>query len=216
MIQAVIFDMDGVLIDSQPIHYEIDRMALEEQGVLVEIKELEEYAGTTTKDRFRLLKERYGIKEDADSLAQRRETLMKEYMESQTAESIPGVRELIEGIKKKGLKVSVASATGMDMIMIILKKIGLLEYFDDILSGESVRRCKPAPDVFLESARRLGTDAENCVVIEDSGNGVLAANRAEMKVIGFLNPNSGQQDLSTATVIIQNFREIDADFILNL
>ena len=102
------------------------------------------------------------------------------------------------------------------MILIILKKIGLLEYFDDILSGESVENCKPAPDVFLESAKRLGVNRENCVVVEDSLNGVLAANRAGMKVIGFLNPNSGQQDLSTATVVIQNFHEIDGDFILSL
>jgi beta-phosphoglucomutase-like phosphatase (HAD superfamily) len=90
----------------------------------------------------------------------------------------------------------------------VLAKFGIREYFSCIVSGEEVPAGKPAPGIFLEAARQLDVSPEHCVVLEDSRNGVLAAKRAGMRCIGYVNPNSGQQDLSAADRIVHEITDI--------
>lgn len=216
MVQAVIFDMDGVLIDSQPMHYLGDQKTLAAYGVDVPVTEMAAYAGTTNKYRFGLFKEKYDLTEDIDTIIARRENIMIDIVTSSSAVPTRGMVELLQDIKGHGLKTAVASSSSYPFIYAVLRKLDIEKYFDLIFSGESVPNGKPAPDVFLEACRKLGEQPSTCVVVEDSSNGVLAARRAGMICIGYQNPTSGEQDLSQATMVIDDFRNIDVDSICRL
>jgi beta-phosphoglucomutase-like phosphatase (HAD superfamily) len=97
-------------------------------------------------------------------------------------------------------------------IELILSKTKLLPYFDVIISGEDVQHGKPAPDIFLKAMHHFNESAENCIVLEDAKNGVLAAKAANMFCIGFQNKNSGKQDLSLADVIVHSISEIQSQY----
>lgn len=216
MITSILFDMDGVLIDSQPMHYEADRITLEHFGVAADIKLLESFAGTTNPDRYARFKELFHMPYTVDAMVEFREKVIMDYVHSHALEGIRGVARLLEGIRKAELKTAVASSSSYAYIYAVLSKLGFEEYFDKIVSGEDMKNGKPAPDIFLKTARELDSQPGECVVIEDSGNGVLAANRAGMKVVGFINPSSGKQNLSTATLIIDTFDKIDTCTLVNL
>ena len=205
MIHAIIFDMDGVLIDSQPMHYLGDQQTLAAHSVEVPVEEMTAYAGTTNQLRFELFKERYHLDADVADIVRESDAVPTE-----------GSVALLESIKADGLKTAVASSSSYPFIYAVLEKLGILSYFDLIFSGEDVKNGKPAPDVFLETCEKLQETPETCVVIEDSANGVLAAVRAGMACLGYQNPTSGEQDLSKANAVIDDFRTIDADFLIRL
>lgn len=216
MIHAIIFDMDGVLIDSQPMHYLGDQQTLAAHGVHVPVEEMTAYAGTTNQLRFELFKERYHLEADtADLIRQREETMIRLVRESDAVPTAGSV-DLLKSIKAAGLKTAVASSSSYQFIYAVLEKLGIVSYFDLIFSGEDVKNGKPAPDVFLETCDKLDEKPETCVVIEDSANGVLAAVRAGMTCLGYQNPTSGEQDLSKADAVVDDFRTIDADFLIHL
>ena len=216
MIHAIIFDMDGVLIDSQPMHYLGDQQTLAAHSVEVPVEEMTAYAGTTNQLRFELFKERYHLDADVADMIREREATMIRLGRESDAVPTEGSVALLESIKADGLKTAVASSSSYPFIYAVLEKLGILSYFDLIFSGEDVKNGKPAPDVFLETCEKLQETPETCVVIEDSANGVLAAVRAGMACLGYQNPTSGEQDLSKANAVIDDFRTIDADFLIRL
>ena len=180
MIHAIIFDMDGVLIDSQPMHYLGDQQTLAAHSVEVPVEEMTAYAGTTNQLRFELFKERYHLDADVADMIREREATMIRLVRESDAVPTEGSVALLESIKADGLKTAVASSSSYPFIYAVLEKLGILSYFDLIFSGEDVKNGKPAPDVFLETCEKLQETPETCVVIEDSANGVLAAVRAGM------------------------------------
>lgn len=216
MIHAIIFDMDGVLIDSQPMHYLGDQQTLAAHGVDVPVEAMTAYAGTTNQLRFKLFKERYPLEADVADLIREREETMIRLVKESDAKPTKGSVALLKSIKAAGLKTAVASSSSYPFINAVLDKLGIRSYFDLVFSGEDVKNGKPAPDVFLEACALLKEHPQNCVVIEDSANGVLAAVRAKMRCLGYQNPTSGEQDLSRANVVIDDFRTIDADTLIHL
>lgn len=216
MITSVLFDMDGVLVDSQPMHYDADIYTMKHFGVNLTVDELAAYAGTTNLDRYTRFKARYQMNAAVDEMVAFRESCIMRFVYEYDLKPIDGVRALLESIKAAGLKTAVASSSSYDLIGAVLERLDLRMYFDAIVSGEDMENGKPAPDIFLKTARVLKSDESSCVVIEDSGNGVLAANRAGMKVIGYINPSSGVQNLETATRIIQRFDQINGHDIKNV
>ncbi len=119
----------------------------------------------------------------------------------------PGLFELLDTIKSNGITCSIASSGLMKNIKVILPKLGVEDYFGYIVSGEMVTNGKPAPDIFLKSAEPFGVDPENCLVIEDSRNGTLAAEAAGMTCVGYVNEGSGPQDLSKADLIVDSLTD---------
>lgn len=216
MIHAIIFDMDGVLIDSQPMHYLGDQQTLAAHGVDVPVEEMTAYAGTTNQLRFELFKERYQLDADVSDLIREREAAMICLVRESDAVPTKGSVALLKDIKAAGLKTAVASSSSYPFIYAVLEKLGIVSYFDLIFSGEDVKNGKPAPDVFLETCEKLEETPKACVVIEDSANGVLAAVRAGMTCLGYQNPTSGDQDLSKADAVIDDFTKINADFLMDL
>lgn len=207
MLKAVIFDMDGVLIDSQPLHYEADKAALARLGCIVDTEYTSKFAGTSGINRFAAYKADLGYAMDSVEAAKMREEIMLDMFKSGVEPTV-GSRELLESIKSNGTLAAVASSSSYELIYAVLRALGEEAYFDKIVSGDDMEKSKPAPDIFLSAAEKLGAAPEECVVIEDSENGVLAAKAAGMRVIGYINPTSGVQDLSRADMVIDDFRKL--------
>lgn len=209
MVKAVIFDMDGVLIDSQPIHYKADMTTLEKLGVSISLKQLEQYAGTSNPNRFARFKKDFGIEQSVEEITIIQESIIFDLIAKNNLRPIKGVKQLLDDLKLHNLKLAVASSSSHKFIDAVLTKINVKDYFDIIVSGEDLKNSKPAPDIFLATANKLNIAPFDCIVIEDSENGVVAALAANMKCIGYINPNSGNQDLSKATLIVNDFAKID-------
>lgn len=216
MIELVIFDMDGVLVNSQPIHFKADILTLKSFGVNITQKELEPYAGTSNPDRFAKFKNDFGIKESINQITLTQQGIIFDLIAKQNLELVSGIENLLNDLKVHNLKLAVASSSSYKLVNTILNKLNIINYFDLIVSGEDMANSKPDPCIFLATANKLNISPSNCVVIEDSTNGVLASVAACMKCIGYINITSGNQDLSKADLIIDDFDKIDANQILNL
>lgn len=216
MIKAVIFDMDGVIIDSQPIHYEADKLALKSVGIDVSYNDLEKYAGTSNINRFTRFKKDFNLILSIKDFISIQQNIIFSLVAKAELLPISGIKELLESLKSNDIKIAVASSSSYIFIDTILNSINVKNYFTQVVSGEDMANSKPAPDIFLATAAKLNTEPSECVVIEDSMNGVLAAKEAGMKCIGYVNINSGSQDLSKATVIIDDFAKIDAGYVTKL
>lgn len=210
MISTVIFDMDGVIIDSEPIYFEVEQGLFNELGLELTPEEHSKYVGRS--DLWETVKEAYRLDFDVEEI---HETEKRRYFEiistSFDEGPIEGVADLIKELHDKDITLVLASSSEMKNIELVLTKFGLLKYFDLRISGDDLETSKPHPEIFLTAAEMAGEKPENCLVIEDSENGVKAAKSAGMKCIGFKNPNSGNQDLSAADWIINSFDEFDLE-----
>jgi HAD superfamily hydrolase (TIGR01509 family) len=181
--RAVLFDCDGVLVDSEVIAIEVEVAALAEAGVPMTAAELaDRYVGVSAASQAESLHREFGLAlDDAwwQALHERSLAALADRVEA-----VPGMRELVEGL---GVPHCLASSSDHGRIEVCLRQAGLLDLFDASIrfSATDVSRGKPAPDLFLHAASRLGVDPDACVVIEDSPHGVRAAVAAGMAVIGF-------------------------------
>ncbi len=213
MLKSIIFDMDGVLVNSEPVHYRAYLMALEKWGKSLTYDEYKKYIGTTNIVIIEGLIEKFNLPIDAKAFNE----IMKGYKaflyERDGYPSVDGVTEMLRSLKNAGYSMAVASSSPHENILLATEALGIQEYFDQLISGEGVPNPKPAPDVFLKAAAALGTRPEECLVVEDSCHGVCAARNAGMPSIGFVNPDSGDQDLSCATRLTKSLREVNADYV---
>ncbi|HKW95120.1 MAG TPA: HAD family phosphatase [Methylomirabilota bacterium] len=176
---AVIFDMDGVLVDSEPFGYEALRRVMARYGLAYSEEENAEFLGRTTLESCRILKARHGLPEAA-------ETLADWYIEGMLAligrGPIPmaGVPDVLRRIRASGYRLALASSAEPRLIEANLTALSLRPLFEAVVSGTQVARGKPAPDVFLATAERLAVPPHGCLVVEDSRNGLLAAKSAGM------------------------------------
>ena len=207
--KAVIFDMDGVLVDSQPYHFKADIETMSEYGVIKDQKFYEAFAGTLTDNRMRTLRDMFGLDVPAEELIEKREKMILDIMANEDIKPVSGIPELLRSIKALGLKTAVASSSGIELIELVLDRLGIAVYFDSITSGNDVKRGKPSPDIFLLAAERIGAEPSECLVVEDSENGVKAAKSAGMKALGYINPTSGYQCLDMADAVTDDFRKVD-------
>jgi len=213
---GVIFDMDGVIIDSQPMHFLGDRLTLLHYHVDASFEELQRYAGTCDKNRYKIWKEKFHLEPSVKELIEYRDQTIQELMGSSNIEATKGIMKLLLDIKENSMKLALASSSTYEFIDTVLSKLNIKELFDVIVSGDDISKGKPAPDIFLKAAELISCAPNACVVIEDSTNGVNGARNANMKCIGYINKNSGNQDISASTVIIDDFMQINALYIKNL
>ncbi len=206
---AVIFDMDGVLVNSEPFYIEVEQTNFRQLGLEISEEEHQTYQGTATDRMWQLIKERHGIEHQVDELVKMTNSLVTPYFKSlEKMDPMPGVEKLILNLKGKGIPLALASSSYVDVIEIILQKTGLKKYFDVVVSSQMAGASKPEPDIFLLAAQKLGAQPEKCVVIEDSTNGIAAAKRAGMYCIAFAGPGSELQDQTQADLIIGDFGEL--------
>ena len=212
--KAVIFDMDGVLVDSQPYHFKADIDTMAEYGVIKDQKFYEAFAGTLTDNRMRTLRDMFGLDVPAEELIEKREKMILDIMANEDIKPVSGIPELLRSIKALGLKTAVASSSGIELIKLVLDRLGIAVYFASITSGNDVKRGKPSPDIFLLAAERIGAEPSECLVVEDSENGVRAAKAAGMKALGYINPTSGYQCLDMADFITDDFKKVNIEMFM--
>ena len=176
---AVLFDMDGVLVDSEPLHDDAVRALLAAHGLRDVDAILREFVGTRDIDMFRALCVRHGLGDDPQALTDRRTAMTIARLE-RGVPVMPGVPEVPTWLAGAGYALAVASSSTLDIIEVTLRVAGVRPLFPVVVSGAGVPRGKPAPDVFLAAAERLGVAPERCVVVEDSRHGLLAAKAAGM------------------------------------
>jgi beta-phosphoglucomutase-like phosphatase (HAD superfamily)/RimJ/RimL family protein N-acetyltransferase len=215
MLKAVIFDMDGVLIDSEPLHAKAAVLLLKEYGIDINIEYCYGFIGSTAKKMFQTAITDFNLEASIDEMLERNAVIIAKLHEEDGFIPIEGTKELIIDLKENGMKLAVASSSSLNLIKEVTSELGIIDYFDKLVSGADVKHPKPAPDVFQKAMSELNVLPDECIIIEDSMNGVLAAFAANVKSIGFINPNSGHQDLSKASVLIESFKDITYDFILN-
>lgn len=206
--EAVIFDMDGVLIDSEPLHFEVDQLVLRKLNIQEGKSYLEKFVGYTNPAMWQIIKEEFSIESTIEELIELQMTVKLSHLEQSNYEAIEGIKELLEELKSFKVPIAIASSSPRIFIESVIKKIHIVEYFQNWISGEEVPKSKPEPDVFLKAAELLNVNPERCVVIEDSKSGTIAAKSAGMTCIGYKNVNSGNQDLSRADLVVDRISEI--------
>lgn len=180
---SVIFDLDGTLVDSEPNYYESGRRTLERHGVPgFTWEEHSRFIGIGTLETLEILKERYEIPAPVEQLLAEQNGVYLELARAGT-EVFPQMRAFVERLHAEGVPMAVASGSSRETIEAVLAGTGLDALLTTVVSAEEVERGKPAPDVFLEAAQRLGTAPADCVVVEDAAPGALAARAAGMACV---------------------------------
>jgi len=203
--QALVFDMDGVLVDSEPLHLEVEQAIFEELGLEVSEEEHFSYVGMAPQEVWTHIRRRHGLDAQAEALLQKEQDRKYALFQQREIPLVPGVLPLLKELRQKGCPLALASSSPRRIIDLFARKTDIRGFFDLTLSAEEVSRGKPAPDIFLAAAARLGLPARDCLVIEDSANGVKAAKAAGMYCLGFQNLNSGYQDLTEADRVVEKF-----------
>lgn len=213
MLKAVLFDMDGVLVDSEPMHKEAVKRVLSNLGYEFDEKYYEQFIGTTNPYMWKCIREKYKIVENVEYLNGLVADMKQVLINENGYRKIDGVYELVKNLHDNGLKLVVASSSPKDYIKQVIEGLGIAKFFDAVVSGEEVPNPKPAPDIFLLAARSVGVSTDECIIFEDSTNGQRAGYNAKIPVIGYVNPGSGKQDLSLCDMLIEGYEEIDYQFV---
>ncbi|QMV05317.1 HAD-IA family hydrolase [Streptomyces lincolnensis] len=180
---AVIFDLDGTLVDSEPNYYEAGRQILDEHGVPgYSWSDHERFVGISTLETVAVWKDEYGLRASVEELFDAKNRRYLELARAATR-AYPEMRTFVELLAGEGVPMAVASGSSPEAIEAVLAGTGLDAHLRLAVSADEVARGKPAPDVFLEAARRLGADPADCVVLEDAAPGAAAAHAAGMRCI---------------------------------
>ena len=207
--EAVIFDMDGVLIDSEPIHIEIEKQLFDKLGIDVPEAVHRSYMGASNEFMYSDLRSRFKLSESVTELIESDELFRSDYFHRlDTIPANDGLISLLGQIKAAGLKLAVATSSSPEIANILLSKSELASFFDAIVTTTEAGKSKPSPDVYLLAAKKIGVVPENCIVFEDSPNGLSAAKSAGMFCVVIQSDSDIIKELSGADYLIQSFTEI--------
>ncbi len=217
MVNTVIFDMDGVLVNSEPVHQRHEREMYDELGLELSYEEQQSFVGMSAMDSWRFVIEKYNLSETPEELLLRgRGKYLKVLEETDEVKMMNGARDLIARLENGGFHLLLASSATSPTISAVLKKFDLVKTFPLFIGGDMVHNSKPKPDIFLNIAELAQVEPSRCVVIEDAEHGVTAANNAGMKSIGFQNHHSGNQKLSHANVVVDDLDQITLELLREL
>ena len=206
MNKLIIFDLDGVLLDSEKLYMDMNQKFFKELGASLSLEEHEKFVGVSATKMWTYIKEKSDLVQSVEELKQMERELKFRALRETDLVPTEGVIKFLDWLKARSPTLALASSGMRKNIELILEKLGLAGYFNLVVSGEEVARGKPEPDIFLKVAGYYGRAPAECVVVEDSGNGVAAAKAAGMACLGFFNPNSGKQDLSQADLVFDHFK----------
>ena len=208
--RAIIFDMDGVLVDSEPLfHDAINRLLTQEGAEPVSAAENQEaLLGTTIEETWRRLKRSRALPLPVETYMGRYDGMVREMMMQELAPQ-PGVRELIGVCRERGLPLAVASSSRHSWVDLKLAAIGLTGAFDLVVGGDDVINGKPAPDIYLKAAAGLGLPPGECIAIEDSPVGIAAAGAAGIYTIAVRTDYTRHLDVSQANAILESLADFD-------
>ena len=217
MIQTVIFDMDGVIVDTEPVHHFAYYQHFNELNIEVTDEMYRSFTGNSTRNIFQKLKAQFDLLEDVEDLILKKRHLFNEAFDlKEDLYLIEGVEDLIKDLHANGIQLIVASSASKVTIDRVFKRFHLHQYFTHIVSGEDFPKSKPHPAIFEHAASLSIAPKENCIVIEDSTNGIHAAVAAGIFCVGYDSFHSKDQDLSKANIVIQHFNELNFEKVSKL
>lgn len=211
MLKAVIFDVDGTLLDTERIYMQAWKDAAAEQGYVMPDELLNKTRGVDAKVAARIFEEEIGNGFSYQKTRPIRVRIAEEIIERESPILKPGVLELLSFLREKGIRLSVASSTKTKTTKEHLRTNGIADWFEVIVGGDMITKGKPNPDIFLKAAELLGEAPENCIVVEDSPAGIRAGSAAGMKTV--LVPDQAaitQEIMDLADVQMQSLLEMPA------
>lgn len=216
MLQTVIFDMDGVIVDTEPVHHYAYFQHFNELNIEVSAEMFASFTGNSTKNVFQKIKDHFQISTETETLVQRKRTIFNEAFDTkEDLFLLEGVEDLIKKLHQSGIQLILASSASKVTIDRVFKRFQLHSYFSHIISGEDFPESKPNPAIFNEAVRLSNTPKENCIIIEDSTNGIKAAHAAGVFCVGYKSINSHKQDYSLANIVIDKFEDLDYRSLLS-
>lgn len=214
MIQTVIFDMDGVIVDTEPVHRYAYFKQFEELNIEVTEAMYTSFTGFSTRNTFQTLKDQFQLEHEVEDLIQRKRSIFNDAFDTkEDLELLEGVRTLIEDLHQNGIQLILASSASKVTIERVFNRFGLHDFFTHVVSGEDFPKSKPHPAIFEHAASLSVAPKESCIVIEDSTNGVRAAKAAGIFCVGYISEHSKDQNLDEADYIINHFNELDAQAV---
>jgi beta-phosphoglucomutase-like phosphatase (HAD superfamily) len=218
MLKAVIFDLDGVIINSEHLYHKVNKITFKKLNINVSDEEYEKLIGKTGKDVWSSIKKKYNLSHTVEELIKFENDGFIDLIMSDkdNIKPIKGIIELIKDIDNHNIPMGLASSSIRRSIEAVINLFDIKKYFKTIITGEDVSNGKPNPEIFLKTANLLKVKPEKCIVIEDSYNGVKASKEANMMCLGYKNPSSGNQDLSLADFVTEDFSEISYDKLIKI
>jgi beta-phosphoglucomutase family hydrolase len=208
MKKAVIFDMDGVISDTQEMHSKSWAIVLDKYGIKLPPEEITlRFAGMSAREAFSELLKEYSLERFLEDAIKEKTSLLRKVSDHKIR-PIKGVKVWINRFIKEGRDIAVATGSGHSSAMRVLTELELLDVFPVIVTADDVDITKPAPDVFLKAAEKLGRDPKECIVIEDSRNGMMAAHLAGMKCVGLV-ANREDTDIYPADKLVESYSELE-------
>lgn len=214
MLKAIIFDMDGVLVNSEPLHRKAYFDMFEEFNLNVSNRLYESFTGKSTSAICKELCEIFDLSISHEKLMLSKRKHFKTIFDNDPEfQMIDGALSLIKNYFYNNLTLILASSASMTNINRIFKKFDLDKFFKAKISGADLKESKPNPEIFIKAAKLSGFNKSECIVIEDSTNGVIASKSAGIYCIGFNSTNSKNQNYDKADLVVSNFNEIRFDYL---
>ena len=208
-IRGVIFDMDGLMLDTEKLYTRFWKKAAEYYGFEMTDEHILGIRSMAAKFACTNLKEILGDSFDYYAVREKRRELMDEYIAAHGVEKKQGLDDLLKELSKRSIKLAVATATNRERTEKYLRQTEVIDYFDVIVTGDMIQNGKPAPDIYQTAAKALGLDCTDCIALEDSPNGILSAYRAGCKPV--MIPDLSQPDQDTKALLYQCFPSL-SDF----
>tara|TARA_B100001063_G_C16765160_1_gene558190 strand:+ start:1239 stop:1892 length:654 start_codon:yes stop_codon:yes gene_type:complete len=216
MLKAVLFDMDGVIVDTEPLHRKAYHQMFDDVNINVDEDLYASFTGQSTINICKRLVDHFNLNETPEELVSLKRKHYKIFFENDDLELIDGVLDRIQDYHSNDVKLVVASSASMLGIKQIFERFDLNQYFSAKFSGADLKKSKPHPEIFIKAAESTGFSKSECLVIEDSTNGIKAAHSAGIYCVGFKSPHSSHQDYALANKIITSFEEISYSKIANI
>lgn len=213
-LKAVLFDMDGVIVDTEPLHRKAYYKTFEQLGINVSDDFYVTFTGASTEKVFQTVISHFGLNANVQEMMVYKRAAFRDYFYNDAEfDLVPGVRNLIEHYHENGIRLVLASSATLTTIHMVFEKFGLEKFFVGKISGADLKESKPHPEIFLNAADLADEPKENCMVIEDSTNGILAAHRAGIFCAAYKSINTQRQDYSLANIIVEKFEELRIETI---